>query len=278
MMDLKIDDLQAFLLVYKSGTFTKAAKENGLTQSALSQKIARLEDVLQTAVFIRHPRSLSLTASGEKLLRYAKEVTQRQTSFLDSFDQYNTQMAGVIRIAGFSSVMRSMIIPKLTSFLRENPGVSIEFNSYEIYQLEEVLKTNKADFIITDYHPSVGGIIDIQIDEEEYVIIQSKKFKNIPKVFIDHGPLDNATNSYFKHIKKKQDHSRIFLGEVYSIIDGVAAGLGKAVMSKHLIINDKRFTIIKESKRYVRPVVVSYFEQSYYSPLQEKVLKILKAK
>lgn len=275
MMDLKYDDLQAFLLVYQAGTFTKAAKEYGYTQSALSQKIARLEEILNATLFVRHPRSLSLTASGEKLLIYAKEVKQRQEQFLKDFDQYNSELSGVVRIAGFSSVMRSMIIPRLAPFMRKNPDVSIEFSSHEMYELEEILKTNNADYIITDYLPRLGGIESRKIDEEEYVMISAKKYKNIPHTFIDHGPNDNATESYFNFLGKEIDYKRAYMGDVYSIIDGVANGLGKAVMSKHLIENDKRFTIKKERARYLRPVTLSYYKQSYYSPLSMKIQEIL---
>ncbi len=274
-MDLKLDDLQAFLNIYQAGTFTKAAKDFGLTQSALSQKIKRIEDTLQTAVFIRHPRSLSLTPSGEKLLAYAKEIALRQDEFLKSFDQYNQELNGVIRIAAFSSVMRSMLIPLLAPFIRKNAGVSLELTSYEMHELEDVLKTNKSDFIITDYEPSLGGIESIKISTEEYVIIKAKKHPKAPQTFLDHGPQDNATSSYHKFIGKKLDYERAYLGDVYAIIDGVAEGLGKAVMSKHLIDSDKRFIIQKEKKRYLRPICLSYYSQAYYSPLQERVMALL---
>lgn len=274
-MDLKLDDLQAFLNIYKAGTFTKAAKDYGLTQSALSQKIARIEEVLQTSVFIRHPRELSLTASGEKLLNYAMEITSRQEEFLKSFDQYNQELSGFIRIASFSSVMRSKILPLITPFLRKNPKVSLELTSYEMFELEEVLKTSKADFIITDYQPNIGGTEGLSIDQEEYVIISSKKFPKAPNVFLDHGPHDNATESYFKFIGKKIDYDRIFLSDVYSIIEGVAEGLGSAVMSKHLIEKDKRFKIQPQKKRYLRPICLTFQSKSYYTPLHEEVLGLL---
>ena len=61
------------------------------------------------------------------------------------------------------------------------------------------------------------------------------------------------------------------MGEVYSIVDGVALGLGRAVMSKHIIENDKRFKVIKKKKKYKRDVVLSSLEQSYYSPIHNLI-------
>ena len=101
-MSFKLDDLQAFLEIHKLGSFTKAAKSLGVSQPALSLKVARLEEYLQAAILIRQSRSLSLTSSGEKLLVHAKQLLQMQEEFLANFDQYQTQLSGVIRIAGFS--------------------------------------------------------------------------------------------------------------------------------------------------------------------------------
>jgi len=274
-MDLKIDDLKAFVEIYKVGTFSAATAILGISQSALSQKVARIENVLQASIFVRHPRSLSLTSSGEKLFLYAKEVIEKQSDFLNNFDQYSHELNGVIRIAGFSSVMRSIIIPKLAPLMDKHPGIKIEFSTYEMFELKKVLTTNKVDFIITDYYPETKSFKEEKITEEEYVIIESKKHKEIPAIYIDHGAHDNATESYFRFLNEKPKYERIFMGEVYSIVDGVALGLGRAVMSKHIIENDKRFNIIKKKKKYIRDVVLSSLEQGYYSPLHKLIKKSL---
>jgi DNA-binding transcriptional LysR family regulator len=274
-VDLKIDDLKAFLEVYQAGTFSGATSVLGISQSALSQKIARIENVLQSTVFVRHPRSLSLTTTGDKLFIYAKEVLEKQSDFLNKFDQYSSEVSGVIRIAGFSSIMRSIIIPKLAPLMSKYPGIKIEFSTYEMFELEKVLTTNKVDFIVTDYYPEMKSFKENKIMEEEYVIIESKKHKSIPNIFIDHGAFDNATESYFSYLKETPDYERVFMGEVYSIVDGVALGLGRAVMSKHIIKDDKRFNIIKKRKKYIRPVVLSSLGQSYYSPIHNIITETL---
>ena len=58
-------------------------------------------------------------------------------------------------------------------------------------------------------------------------------------------------------------------------MDGVALGLVQAVMSRHLIQNDKRFRIIKTKKKYYKPVVASFYRQAYYSKLHKEVLRLL---
>ena len=69
--------------------------------------------------------------------------------------------------------MRSMVLPKLAGFLRKNPNVSIEFSSHEMPQLEGIIKSNQADFIVTDYFPNLSKSVESKIFEEEYIIIKS---------------------------------------------------------------------------------------------------------
>ena len=73
-MSINSDNLRAFLTIYEQGSFTKAAQILGLTQSALSQKMARLESFLETTLIIRKSDGLDLTSSGLKLLPDRKSV------------------------------------------------------------------------------------------------------------------------------------------------------------------------------------------------------------
>jgi len=265
-MELKTDDLHSFLTLCEKGSFTKAAVVLGISQSAISQKIARLEENLHSTLFIRNSRSLSITPSGEKLLHYAREVLQRQNEFLETFDQYQSELAGVIRIAGFSSVMSSIVIPKVAELMRKNSKLSIEFTSHKMTELEELLRLNRCDFIVTDYKTCLPNCEEIIIGEEEYIIIKSKQYKRDSHTFLDNSPEDSATESFFRFHNMKRNYDRLFMGDVFGIIEGVAQGLGDAVMSKHLIEKDKRFIIQKQRKRYVTPIVLTYHKSGYYPP------------
>lgn len=275
-MDIKYDDIKCFIEIHRQGSFTKAGQSLSLSQSALSQKVARLEETLQAALFVRHPRSLTLTSTGERLLAYANDAIKLQQDFLQNFDQFQNELSGVVRIAAYSSIMRSMLIPALSELIRENKNIQVEFTTHEMFELEGILRSNKADFIVTDYAPQMANCEEFQIGEEEYVIIESKDLKPAGNIFLDHTSQDNATESYFRFMDMKLDYKRSFMGDVYSIIDGVALGLGRAVMSKHLVEKDGRFKIKRQKKRYVRPIVLSFVRQNYYGPLHGEVVKKLR--
>jgi DNA-binding transcriptional LysR family regulator len=274
-MGFSSDQLTAFLSVWREGSFTHASKKLGLTQPALSQKIARLEEMLQSPLFVRMSLGLSLTSAGEELLSFAQAQLQHEQDFLARFNQYTQDIRGVFRLGGYSSINRSVIIPTLAPWIRQHPGVSIEFSVHEVVDLIQLLKSGKLDAVLIDQTSEIPGIEHAEIGKEEFVEIEAKNYKNIKDCYLDHGPHDNATESFFKFQRHSLHYQRGYMGDVYSILDGVAAGLGRAIMSRHLVDNDDRFKIIKHRKKYFRAVSFCYIRKAYYSPVHLVIKNIL---
>jgi len=279
-MSMKLSHLalQAFNQTASTLNVTLAAKQLGLTQSALSQRIASLEAELGVTLFIREARGLKLTEAGERLLRFALLNQKFEEEMLLELTGGANELAGTIRIGAYSSILRSIIIPSLTPFLLKNPKVSIYFQSYEINELEDVLKTASADIIITDYTWEKKGIIKRVIGQEEYVVIEGKKNQSTKDLFLDHGASDDTTEIFFRNQNHRPKfYRRTFMGDVYGIIDGVESGLGRAVMSKHLIHKNRNIKVLTNFQKMKRPVIMYYFEQPYYSQLMTKVLDEVEA-
>lgn len=277
-MPMKISHLalQAFTQTASSLNITKAAAKLGLTQSALSQRIASLEADLEVTLFVREARGLKLTEAGERLLRFSLLNEKFEEELLFELKGNQTDLAGTITIAAYSSVLRSVIIPAMATFLKKHPRVQVYFQSYEMPDLENTLKTANADIIITDYKWEKKGIASCVLGEEEFVVIEPIKISPPENLYLDHGPSDNATEDFFKQQSRyPKVLRRSFMGDVYGIIDGVELGLGRAVMSKHLILDNKKIKILKNYHTLKRPVTMYYFEQPYYSRLMKKILEEL---
>lgn len=275
-MKLSHLSLQAFLKAAQKLNMTEAANELGLTQSALSQRIAQLESELSVTLFIRESRGLKLTEPGERLLRFSLLNEKFEDEMLSELTGTKNEIAGIVRIAAYSSVLRSVIIPTLAPFMIKNPKVQVSFQSYEVYELEEVLKTASADIILTDYSWDKKGIVKEVVGSEDFVVIESQKNKSPKDLYLDHGPSDNATEDFFRFQgQPPKFYRRSFMGDVYGIIDGVELGLGRAVMSKHLINENKSIKIVTTFQKMKRPVCMYYYEQPYYSNLMKEVIKII---
>ena len=268
--------LEAFLQTAKLRSFSRAATALSVTPSALSQRISNLEAELETTLFIRDPSGPLLTSTGEQLLRYCQVMDSLEQEVLSDLKSSIGKLAGSIRVAAFSSVLRSVIIPSLAGFLRANPMVHCEFQSDEMTQLPSVLKTAEADFVILDYPLKKSGILEHVLGKEEYVVIESAKFDSPEDLYLDHGPDDNATELFFREQPRAPVKiRRSFMGDVYGIIDGVERGLGRAVMSRHLAEGNPRLKMLKGYRSYHRTVTLHYFEQPYYSRLHQEVVRQL---
>jgi Transcriptional regulator len=266
----------AFTQAASDLNITLAAKNLGLTQSALSQRIAQLEGDLEVTLFIREPRGLKLTEAGERLLKFSSVQQQMEEDLIHDFKGTQTELAGTFRIAGYSSVLRSVLIPALAPFLRKHPKVHVDFQSYEMYELPGVLNTVSAELIVMDYHWNKNGIKEMTLGQEEFVVIEGAKHEAPHDIYLDHGPQDNATEEFMKsQSRAPKKMRRSFMGDVYGIIDGVEMGLGRAVMSKHLISDNKRVRTVAGFSAYKRPVTVHYFDQPYYSRIMKVILEEL---
>ncbi|MGZ3711533.1 MAG: LysR family transcriptional regulator [Bdellovibrionota bacterium] len=277
-MKIPSHQLAAFFETAQARSFSKAAKRLGVTQSALSQRISHLENELETTLFIREAGGPRLTEAGELMLRFCQVQGSLEQEVLSKLQKSGTAYAGVVRVAGFSSVMRSVLMPALADFLRANPAVHCEFRSFEMGELFEVLRNAEADFVVLDYHLEKSGIQEYVLGREEYVVIESQQYASAPDIYLDHGPQDDATEAFFRtQPGAPKKYQRSFMGDVYGIISGVELGLGRAVMSKHLLKGNKKVKEVGSYKKYYREITLNHFAQPYYSELHQKVVQVLRA-
>lgn len=272
-MKLVSHQLEAFFETARLRSFSRAAEALAVTQSALSQRISNLEKDLEVSLFVRDPAGPVLTTAGETLLRHCQVARSLEDDVLGQLKSSQGQLRGSVRIAGFSSVLRSVVIPALAPFLRSHPLVHCEFSSHEVLDLADILRRGEADFVVLDFHLQKKGVTEHVLGHEEYVVIESAKFEAPEDLYLDHGPHDNATETYFQ----SQAHApktwrRSFMGDVYGIINGVEMGLGRAVMSRHLIEGNNKVRVLKGFKKYQRAVTLNYFEQPYYSKLHQEIV------
>lgn len=273
-MGISSNYLDAFMMCAQVGNFTRASERLHITQSALSQRIINLEEELGTTLFIRDRKGIRLTDSGEELLRYciAKDSLERETLYGIKRSAKN-ETAGTIRIAGFSSVMRSLILPALSEIMKSHPDVRLLFMNREMDELPGYLRRGEVDFLILSSELSQQGIESIYLGDERNVLIEKRGYSG-PDVYLDHDENDRITAQYLKMTKYKAKYHRNFMDDVYGLIDGVKAGLGRAVVPRHLIENDSSVKIINE-KELTIPVFLNYYSQPYYSKLHQLVVKTL---
>ncbi|WP_019396799.1 LysR family transcriptional regulator [Pseudomonas aeruginosa] len=128
MIKRNLNALLSFVAVAREGTFTRAAAQLGVTQSALSQSISGLEARLQIRLLTRTTRSVSPTAAGERLLNAIGNRFDEIEAELDELSALRDKPSGTVRITCGDHIQRTLLLPRLTPLLLEYPDIKVEFD------------------------------------------------------------------------------------------------------------------------------------------------------
>jgi DNA-binding transcriptional LysR family regulator len=130
-MKTTLEDMQVFVTVVDTGSLTAAAQALGLTVSAASRTLSRLEQKLQTTLLRRTTRRLELTEEGALFLAHGRAI-------LDSVDAAEEQMlarrmrpAGRLRVDAATPFMLHVLVPLIEGFRARYPDVELELASNE---------------------------------------------------------------------------------------------------------------------------------------------------
>src|ERR1700740_3265164 len=126
-------DLTAFVVVADERSFTKAAAKLGMSQSALSQIVMRLEASLGLSLLTRTTRSVAPTEAGEQLLETLGPALERLDESLASLSAMRGKPAGNIRITSVEHASSTILAPALARLLPEYPALKVEvINDYRL--------------------------------------------------------------------------------------------------------------------------------------------------
>ncbi|MDG1430136.1 MAG: LysR family transcriptional regulator, partial [Paracoccaceae bacterium] len=118
---------RAFEAAARRLSFTAAADEIGMTQSAVSQHVKALETRLGTSLFTRQARGLSLTDSGRRLLPQVGAALEKLADATQGFEPKVGE--NLLTVATSVSVSHWIIAPKLSAFHKVHPEIAIRFLS-----------------------------------------------------------------------------------------------------------------------------------------------------
>ena len=124
-----INDILVFLAVARERSFTRAAAQLGMTQSALSHIIRGLEERLGVRLLTRTTRSVSPTEAGERLLQNVGPRLEEIEAEITAVSDLGDKPAGTIRITAIDHVIESLLWPRLAPLLPQYPDLHVELSS-----------------------------------------------------------------------------------------------------------------------------------------------------
>ena len=144
--DIDIDQLRALLAVAETGGFTAAASRINRTQSAVSQKIARLEEQLGWKVFERNSRGLRLTSRGEGLVESARKLLVDYERFVDGLQGNSPETS--LRLGVSENLIATRLPGLLAQLNAGQPGRRIELSTGAGVDLLRDLDEGRLDVVV----------------------------------------------------------------------------------------------------------------------------------
>ncbi|WP_130803838.1 LysR family transcriptional regulator [Acinetobacter ihumii] len=243
-MRLDFFDLQLFLHVVDTGSFTKGAQRCAISLQAASERIKRLEQHFHSALFIRHATGVELTLAGQTLLQHAQQLITGLHALeqdMQTFQRQTTQQLTLWCNSSAQSEYLPMLLPK---YLIEHAQLQIELHEAESHDIIAALQKGQADLgLISSFFAPNDGL-ETQVFAEDplmficapnhpFAQLQQLDFAAILKEdfigLLAHHSLQQSIETQAKRLHQ-QLHYRLRLPSFSAIAQVVANGVGVAII------------------------------------------------
>ena len=161
-MIINLELYRTFITVAEEGSFTGAARELGLTQSAVSQSIRQLEDLLGAQLFVRTGRGAVLTDAGSILMGHVGGLLDGVESAQHYFAQLRDLTAGSLKIGASDTLSRHVLLPHLRTFHERYPHIAIQVTNRTSDETIGLLRQGRVDV----------GFVNLPVESQQDFIVQ----------------------------------------------------------------------------------------------------------
>ena len=152
--------LQSFILVVKLGSFRAAAERLHITQAAISNRIASLEEEIGARVFDRDARDLRLTPVGLRLIGYGERMLELQ-EYIMQLGRTDQAILGNVRIGAIDSIVHTWLVGFIEHLQTANPGIEVQLSSESTERLHKSLRDEEIDIALQTDQLVGDGIVSI---------------------------------------------------------------------------------------------------------------------
>lgn len=180
-MGTDLELYRVFCEVVKYKNISKTAESMYLSQSAITQSIQKLENLLGGKVFYRNKTGVELTEEGKNLYEYIKDSIETMNNAENIFSQYINLDKGKIRLGGGNSLLSSLIFEPLIAFIKDYPNIDISISSGITDLLMQSLANGELDIVVLNlpYNNKKYSNIDIiTLKKSSYSFFASKSYLN----------------------------------------------------------------------------------------------------
>ena len=157
-MSVKLELYRVFKEVAEVGNITAAAQTLYISQSAVSQSIKQLERDLQTRLFARNSRGVTLTAEGQMLYEYVRSAMGLLETGEEKLNQTRELQMGQLTIGASDTVTSQFLLPYLDTFHKRHPAIHIQIVSGRSHKVLGLLRSGKVDIAFASTPADDAGL------------------------------------------------------------------------------------------------------------------------
>lgn len=289
-MDINYELYKVFYHVAVTLSFSEASKQLFISQSAVSQSIKVLEKKLNQNLFIRSTKRVQLTPEGEILLRHIEPAINLIQRGENQIMEANSLGGGQLRIGASDTICRYFLVPYLSRFHKEFPGIHIKVANNTSIGYVDLLESGQVDLIFTNYPNSrlgntghmtkVHTFQDVFIANRNYFNLENQKLTlrqllNYPILMLDR----KSTTSEYLHALFQQHQldlvPEIELSSNDLLLDLASIGLGIAFVPDYCLPKHSTdlFPLSLAEELPSRQLMLVHSEQLPLSPAAKQFLE-----
>ena len=174
-MNITIRQMEAFLAVAETESFTRAAERIHVTQSAISVLIRELEQQLQVRLFDRNTRSVNLTEAGRAFFPFVEKSLAELETAIRSTRELREKKRGRLIVAGPPLIASTLLPGVIGDFQKVYPGVTVILRDMLADDIALRVRTGEVDLGIGTFHLSDPGLLITVKATDRLVIMCPRK-------------------------------------------------------------------------------------------------------
>lgn len=185
-----------FYMVAKTGKISNASKELFISQPAVSKAISKLENNLNTVLFYRNTRGVTLTREGEILYQRLKEAFHAIELGEEQLLYESTLGVGHLSIGVSTTLCKYLLLPYLQSFTQENPHIKLSIACQPTVQTQKDLENGSIDIGLIAEPAPTDSILFSKITEVEDIFVTTNSYLENLRIRNIKNAQGNSPKSY----------------------------------------------------------------------------------
>lgn len=239
-------ELETFIAIVEKGSISAAAASLGVSQPAVSKRVARLEKEMGASLFAKGHKHSALTSEGSVFYKAALRILDYRKKTKIQIAEISEDLYGSVTISA-SSIPGDYILPGLlVEFTERHPGVDVKVKVSDSQAALEDLSDKKADLAIVGTDRSLPGFSSIPFMNDELVLVVGKQHPLATRKSVSIEELSGlklagrSSGSGTRHIWEKLYKSRcssskeiaLQFGHALAVVNAVASGAEGGVVSR----------------------------------------------